>query len=419
MKKQDKMKIYSVLKDSAIAIIIPLVSLISACTNSGSEEAKTKTDKPQKKEVTGQVSISKQQFDALRIEFGSIELKNMRNNLRSTGFLKVPPEGKANITSALGGTVQSILVREGDKVSKGQTLVTLTNPEFIKMQEEFLDAQSQLIFAENEYSRQKELSEKSVSSQKTFQQSQSILTSLRAKFNSLKQQLAILNINTDQLTFDNISSFINVISPISGYVSNIDINLGVNSEASKTLMNVVDNSHLHIDLFVFEQDLPNVKVGQNVDFSLINLPGKNFTATVFAIGSAFENQTKTIPVHAEIMSDKSGLIEGMSVVGLINIEKTPVPSVLTTAIVSSAGNDYIFIKTEEQAKQKNRMSVEGTQNENSGNRLFFDKILVKKGVTDGSYSQITTLQQVPENAKVITNGAFYLMAILTNAGENE
>jgi len=88
-------------------------------------------------------------------------------------------------------------------------------------------------------------------------------------------------------------------------------------------MDVLDNSHLHLDLFVFEQDLPKVKVGQNIDFSLTNLPGKNFTANIFSIGSAFENQTKTVPVHAEITGDKSGLIEGMNVTGLINIGMPP------------------------------------------------------------------------------------------------
>jgi RND family efflux transporter MFP subunit len=415
MKKQYKMKILnSVLSAFAIALIISNLALISSCTNS-SKDVSNKTEEPHSQNEAGHVGISRQQFDALKIEFGTIEYKNMRNNLRSTGFLKVPPQGKANITSALGGTVQSILVKEGDKVSKGQTVLTLTNPEFIKMQEEFLDVQSQLIFAETEYNRQKELSEKNVASQKTFQQSQSVFTSLKAKFNSLKKQLAILNINTGQLTYDNISSNINVISPISGLVSNIDVNIGVNSEASKSLMNIVDNSILHIDLFVFEQELPNVKIGQTVDFSLINLPGKSFTATVFAIGSAFENQTKTIPVHAEIKNDKSGLIEGMSVVGLINIDNTPVPSVLSSAIISSAGNDYIFIKMEDQREEGNKPNVRKIKND----MISFEKIQVKKGVTDGNYTQITTLQQLPDNAKVITNGAFYLMAILTNSGENE
>lgn len=412
IKKQNKMKaIHSVISVLAFAIIISVLSLISSCTSSGAKYANTKAEEPKKKEISGQVAITKQQFDALKVEFGTIEQKNLKNNLKSIGFLKSPPQNKANITSALGGTVQSILVQEGYRVSKGQTVVTLTNPEFIKMQGEFLDAQSQLTFAEAEYNRQKELSAKNVAAQKTFQLAESNYNSLKAKINSLKRQLAILNINEAQLTYDNISSFINVISPISGNVSNIDINIGANVEASKTLMDVVDNSHLHLDLFVFEQELPKVKVGQNIDFSLTNLPGKNFTANIYSIGSAFENQTKTIPVHAEITGDKSGLIEGMNVTGFINIGNAPVSSVLSTAIVSADGNDYIFIQTDADGKQKIKEGNEG--------KFFFERIQVKKGVADGGYTEITPLRQISGNEKIVTNGVFYLMAMLTNAGEEE
>lgn len=412
IKNQNKMKdVHSIKSVFVLVIIIPILLLISSCTNSNKKEISTKAEEPQKQDVTGQVSITKQQFDALKIEFGSIEHKNLRNNFKATGFLKAPPQSKANITSALGGTVQTIMVQEGSHVSKGQTVLTLTNPEFIKMQEEFLDAKSQLVFAEAEYNRQKELSSKNVASQKTFQQVEANYNSLRAKSYSLKQQLLLLGIKTSELTQENISSVINVVSPINGSVSKIDVNIGSNAEASKTLMDIVDNSHLHIDLFVFEQELPKVKIGQNVDFSLTNLPGKNFEAKIFSIGSAFENQTRTIPVHAEITGDKSGLIDGMSVTGLINIENDPVSSVLSTAIISSDGNDYIFIQTDGDGKQKVK--------EGNGVKFIFEKIQVKKGVTDGSYTEITTLQQIPDNAEVVTNSAFYLMAMFTNAGEAE
>jgi membrane fusion protein, heavy metal efflux system len=407
IKRQKNMKIKRIiLSFIAFGIIISGLSLTSSCTNSGASDANTNAEEPGKEEITRQVNITKQQFDALKVEFGTIEQKNLENNLKSTGFLKVPPQNKANITSVLGGTVQSILVQEGDKVTKGQTVVTLANPEFIKMQEEYLDAQSQLVYAETDYNRQKELSAMNVTARKTFQQSTSNLNSLKAKVNSLKQQLAILNINTTQLTSENIYPVISIISPISGNISEIDINIGANVEASTTLMDVVDNSRLHLDLFVFEQDLPEIKIGQNVDFTLTNLPGRNFTAKIFAIGSAFENQTKTIPIHAEITGNKSELIEGMNVTGLININNVSAPSVLSTAIVSYSGNDYIFIRVDEKENP-------------DGELFYFEKIQVKKGVTSGGYTEVIPLGQIPENSKVVTNGAFYLMAMLTNTGEEE
>ena len=420
IKTQNKMKVvHPVMSALALAILFPLLSLISSCKNSDVKEVSGKAEESKIQEIVGQVNITKQQFDALNVAFGSIEQKNLKNNLKSTGFLTVPPQNKANITSAFGGTVQRILVKEGDKVNKGQTIVTLINPEFIKLQEQFLDAQSQLTYAEVECNRQKELSLKNVAAQKTFQQAESNFHSLKAKFNSLKGQLAILNIKTEQLTYDNISTFINVVSPIGGNVSNININIGTNAEASKTLMDVVDNSSLHLDLFVFEQELPIVKIGQNIDFSLTNLPGKNFTATIFSIGSAFENQTKTVPIHAEITGNKSGLIEGMNVTGLINIGNAPVSSVLSTALVSSAGNDYIFIQRTGDSGKKQKNANKENKNEKPVSLFSFEKVQVKKGVTDGGYTEITPLRQIPGNAKVITNGAFYLMAMITNAGEEE
>lgn len=410
-----------------VPIMVLLALFVSSCGNSGSKE---KTEDPVAEEHTHaatEVSITKQQYDALKIQMGSIEQKNLSNVLKSTGFLKVPPQSKANITSALGGTVQTILVQEGNHVNKGQTMLTLTNPEFIKMQEEFLDAKSQLVFSEAEYNRQKELSSKNVSSQKSFQQMESNYNSLRVKFSSLKQQLTLLNIKTTELTQENITSVINVVSPINGSVSEIDVNIGTNAEASKTLMDIVDNAHLHLDLFVFEQELPKIKAGQTIDFNLTNLPGKSYTAKIYSIGSAFENETKTIPLHAEITGNKEGLIEGMNVTAGINIGNNLVPAAPSSAIASFSGNDYIFIANdlhrEEEKDSTNKKLQHNIKDklehgkERNEEIFGYKRIQIKKGVTNAGYTEITPLEEIPADAKVVINGAFYLMAMLTNAGE--
>ena len=83
IKKQNKMKVvHSIISVLAFAIIIPILSLISSCTNSGAKDVSAKAEEPQKQEAVGQVRITKQQFDALKIEFGSVEKKNLKNNLK-------------------------------------------------------------------------------------------------------------------------------------------------------------------------------------------------------------------------------------------------------------------------------------------------------------------------------------------------
>lgn len=420
IKNRNKKNSIQALKSFLALSSLVLVSLfISSCANSstaGKTEVKNAEENVQ---VTSNVSLSKLKYDALKIQMGTIEMKNLINVLKSTGFLHTPPQAKANITLALGGTVQSILVQEGNYVRKGQTVLTITNPEFIKMQEAFLDTKSQLIFAEAEYNRQKELSSKNVSSQKTFQQVESNYNSLRVKFNSLKQQLILLGISTTNLTQDNISSAINVVSPINGSISKIYINIGANAEASKTLMDIVDNTHLHLDLFVFEQELPKIRKGQTIDFSLTNLPGKIYSAEIYSIGSAFENETKTIPLHAEITGNKAGLIEGMNVTGSINIGNKLVPAVPSSAIESFSGNDYIFI-TFNQDRKEGEKGHTGDMNQDKelpGTNYSFKRIQVKKGVTNAGYTEITPLEEIPDHVKIVVSGTFYLMAMLTNKGE--
>ncbi|MBA3675228.1 MAG: efflux RND transporter periplasmic adaptor subunit [Chitinophagaceae bacterium] len=193
------------------------------------------------------MEINAAQFRQLDIQLGSVEEKNLSATLKTTGFLKVPPQNKASITSIMGGTVQKIFVQEGDYVKKGKTLITLTNPEFVKMQQDYLDAAAQLTFAEADYNRQKTLAEGNVTAQKTFQQATASYQSQQAKLNALRQQLSLLGIDAAKLTPANISSAVAIKSPVSGYVAHIDINLGATVEPSLTLLNVIDNSQLHLD----------------------------------------------------------------------------------------------------------------------------------------------------------------------------
>ncbi|MFI5218633.1 MAG: efflux RND transporter periplasmic adaptor subunit [Bacteroidia bacterium] len=399
---------------------IAIALIISSCGNEPKKEDVAAEEHHEESTVT----LTRQQYNSIKVQTGSIEQKNLTGKLRASGFLKVPPQNKASVSSPLGGTVQSILVQEGDIVSKGQTLATLVNPDFIKLQQDFLETQAQLTFASAELKRQKELSEKSVSSQKVYQQTESNFNSLTAKNNALKKQLSLLNINSESLNAENISSSVNIKSPINGNISHIDINIGKTVQPSDEIMDVVDNSQLHIDLFIYEQDLSKIKNGQTVDVSLTNLPGKQYSAKIFAIGSAFEGESKSIPVHATVTGDKSGLIEGMNITANIAIENNTVPSIPESAIISFGGNDYIFIEAAQHKEAEHIHTGGETHKEaehahKSADNFSFERIQVKRGITDNGFTEITPLQELHHDAKVVINGSYYLMSMLTNEGEHE
>jgi multidrug resistance efflux pump len=68
-------------------------------------------------------------------------------------------------------------------------------------------------------------------------------------------------------------------------------------DASTPIAQIVNNSQLHLDLFVFEKDLPKVKAGQRIHFTLTKSAGKEYDAQIYSIETAFASQSKTYDVE--------------------------------------------------------------------------------------------------------------------------
>jgi multidrug efflux pump subunit AcrA (membrane-fusion protein) len=220
----------------------------------------------------------------------------------------------------------------------------------------------------------------------------------------------------------NIITTLIITAPISGTVSNVSAQIGSDVNPSTPIAGIVNNALLHLDLFVFEKDLPKVHDKQTIHFTLTNNPGKEYDAQIFSIGTAFVNESKTIPVHAVVKGDKSGLIEGMNVTAVISIGDALVSAVPSDAIVNNQGKDYIFVLNKKaQSKQEEKKEGQGKNSDESKEEksFNFERVPVIKGMSDVGYTEITLLKDLPADSKIITKGAFFAMAKMTNVGEEE
>jgi cobalt-zinc-cadmium efflux system membrane fusion protein len=340
------------------------------------------------------VAITREQYDAIGVKLGMIEQKNLKEVVKATGYLKVPPQNQASVSAFLGSVVKSIKVVEGDYVKKGQILGSLEHPDYIKLQEDYLTTKSNLSYQEKEFIRQKELNEQNVSSGKVFQQTEANYNSEKARLLSLESQLKMLSISLDELSSGRITPEIPIISPINGYISRINTSIGHYAEPSKPFFEIVDNSHIHVDLLVYEKDLFKVKEGQKINFVLTNQNNKQIQGTIFGIGKAFENETKAVSVHAEIKdNEKHRLIAGMFVNALIDVGEQKVSAVPVDAIIKSDGKNFIFIS-------------KGKEDDH----ITFEMIEVRTGVTDLGYTEIIPLDSVADHSKIVVKSAFFLLS---------
>lgn len=348
-------------------------------------------------------SLTAVQARSIQLETAAIGKKQLTASLKANGILKVPNQNRATITALMGGVVRSILVQTGNNVQKGSVIATIANPAFIKLQEDYISAAAQVQLGEQEYKRQQELHAGNATALKIVQASEAELKTLKARKASLQKQLELIGINAGTLTSDNMQPVVNITSPITGAVSNVSVNIGTYVEANNPIAEVIDNGQLHLDLFVYERDLTKLKEGQTIHFTLTNNPGREYDAKVYAISNTFAPDTKAVTVHATVEGDKTGLIDGMNITALVSLENATVDAVPTEAIVSYQGQDFIFIQTDGQTQ----------------NTLSFERIPVRKGTTDVGFSEITVLKDIPADAKVVTKGAFFILAKMTNSGEHE
>ncbi|RTY67136.1 efflux RND transporter periplasmic adaptor subunit [Flavobacterium sp. LB2P53] len=402
-----------------IATCLLLISCGNKETNPKEEEQKATTEEAEPTIA----SLTAEQIKTVDIQYGTIEQKQLTATLKANGALRVPNNNKANATSMYGGVIKNIYVQLGDFVKKGQVIATIANPQFIQLQEEYLSTSSKITFAEQEVARQKELNEGNAGALKNYQSANAELKSMRTRRASLQQQIQLMGINPNSLNNGNLRSALSVTSPIGGTVSNIFSKIGSYVDVSSPVAEIVDNSQLHLDLNIFEKDLPMLKVGQIIHFRITNNSGEDYNAKVYSIGASFENDSKSIPVHARVQGNKSGLIDGMNITAIVSLNDVTTSAVPTDAIVSADGKDYIFVVTNKQAEEEKPEEVETEKEpkakgqEQESKNTNFEKIEVVKGVSNMGYTAITLVKNIPANAKIATKGAFFVNAKLTNKGE--
>ena len=323
-----------------------------------------------------------------------------------------------------GGIIKTLNVQIGDFVRRGQVIASISNPEYIQLQEQYLTVKSRIAFAEQEYRRQKELFDNDAGAKKNLQSSDAELKTLRTQRSSLQRQLQIMGINPANVNNGNLRSGLVITSPISGTISTISAQIGSYVDISSPVAEIIDNGSLHLDLQVFEKDLPKVKVGQIVHFKLTNNPETEYDAKIYSIGSSFENDSKTISVHCSVTGNKSGLIDGMNITGIVSLDKSTTPAVPNEAIVEADGKYFIFIKTDKKAEEHQEEGEDEHLNEkkisNKEEKMTnFEKIEVVKGSSDMGYTAITAVNEIPANAEIVVKGAFFVNAKLSNSGEHE
>jgi cobalt-zinc-cadmium efflux system membrane fusion protein len=234
-----------------------------------------------------QISVNDAQFKTAGIEIGTLGQEEISAKIKLSGMVDVPPQNLASVSAPSGGYVKYTKFMPGMHVNKGETLAILEDPQIVQLQQDYLLAKSNLSYARKDYTRQSDLNKSKAASDKVMQQAQTEAQNQNIMMRGMAEKLRTMGINPENLNAGNIRRSIAVSSPVSGYISSVNVKIGQYVSPTDRLFEVVNTDDVHLALSVFEKDLNKISVGQRVFAYTNQNPEKNMLPISFSSGKIF------------------------------------------------------------------------------------------------------------------------------------
>ena len=378
------------MKSSSKILLTPvlILFLLTSCTKK--EDGIEVSEAPSE---STEIQLTEEQFQTMKMEWGPLHTGEFSEEIQVQGTVQIPVEGMREITTYFGGYVQDLKLIEGQEVRKGEVLFTLENPDFLRLQQDFLEINSQLAYLKAEWERQKTLAQEQISAQKNFLKAAADYEAALAKTQSLKKQLAMIGINSDGLTPATMRSKISVTSPISGFVVEVVAVPGQFLPSAAKALGLISKEHIHVELVLFEKDASKVHMGQVVEFTSPDRPDEVLKAKIKVVGKSI-NAQRQINVHADLLDEKeeAKLTPGMFLQARIQLDPQRSLAVPEESIIEVGKDHYILI-----------------QKAKSNDSYTLQKIKVIPGAKGKHYRAISTASALDSTAVILVKGGFNLL----------
>jgi len=371
-----------------IFITITAAFILTSCGNKKSEEETT-----EKTTIENTTTLTDAQIKNAGIQTGKVEQKEISATLKLNGKIDVPPQNLVSISVPMGGYLKYTDLLQGMHVNKGQVLCVVEDQQYIQLQEDYLLAKSKIVYAKAEFERQKELNQSKASSDKVYQQAQAEYNSLAVMVQSYGEKLKFAGINPNSVSTKSISKSINVYSPISGFVSKVNVNIGKYVNPSDILFEIVNPTDIHLALTVFEKDINRLAIGQSLVAYTNTNPEKKYPCKIILIGKDFSEDRST-EMHCHFTNYDKALLPGMYMNAEIEVKSQQSNVLPSDAIVSYENKNYVFVANAN--KQFEMKEVTTGNAENGFTEIISDDLKEATVVTKGAYALLMKMKNVEE-----------------------
>lgn len=385
-------------RTAGIAVLLALT--LAACSQETPKMAEAPAGPAADSTVTH--IITAEQWATIHAEMQPLRTEELSSVVPAFGTIEAPPDHTMTLATVSGGYIQRIDVLPGQKVSKGQLVAVLADPELIAMQQQYLETKAQLAFASAEADRALRLSSDLSGSKKASEQAVSERDVLAARLSGIGERLSMMGIDVAALAKGTLQKNVTLRSPVTGFVLSITGNVGSYCKPTEAVATIVDAAHFHAVLTVYQRDAAAIREGQKVTLSIPGSSDSSIYGEVFLPGRSIKSDGGT-EVQVELNRLYPQLRPGLAVSAVIETGRHPAEAIPEAALVVHDSQTYVIAVT--------------AVNNASGARTVMP-VRVRPGVRSGGLVEVSFMSTPPKNAVgFVTTGAPLIAAEIFGTGE--
>ena len=371
--------------------------------HSGTELTAEKEDDHEHREL----QLPSQKQKEWGIVVGTAASQELSSTIQLPGILTLNQNRTAHISSLVAGKVASLAVDLGNRVNKGQVLLTLNSPDFARAQADFLQTMAKLNLSRKEYERAKMLLEEKAIEEREFLRREAEFEKLSTEVGGLGAVLHAYGMDHEQtekliekcanresdgklceLADPNLS----LLSPLSGTIIFRDVIVGEHIGPEKILFTVSDLSLLWAVLDAYEKDLPFINKDSRIVIQSSLYPEREWPGKITYISDMIDEKLRTVKIRVEVKNAESLLKPNMYIQGIIQ-NKAGTQKLLAIpeeAVQNLNGEKIVFILEGQDVFSIRHVEL--------GNKIG-NQIIITKGLESGQ--------------RIVIKGAFTLKTELT------
>ena len=322
---------------------------------------------------SGSILIDPTTVQNMGIKLAPVQRRDMQRTIRAVGTITYNEENLYVVNSKISGWIEKLFVNStGQQVKKGEPLLEIYSPDLVSAQEEYLlaiknaDAVQTSAFAE-------------------------IKNGAQSLLKSSRQRLENWDIPDETIrqlkTRGSVTKTMTLVAPATGVVTHKNAVEGVYVKEGMDLYRIADLSNIWVDVSIYEQEIPWVKVGQQAEMTLSYVPGKIYTGKVTYIYPYLDKKARDVKVRLEFPNPNLELKPDMYVnVMLLSGAEKNVLVIPTESVIRSGRRNIVFVEREEGK---------------------FEPREIKIGL-EGSDGYLQVLSGLLEGEQIVTSGQFLL-----------